>query len=214
VAPVVRPEFGSSESGAAPVVRPEFGSSESGAVPIVRPERGAGTGAASVRARIGARAEDRLVLVSAGSWGVGGVEETARVLARSGRYLPVILCGHNHKLRHRLRHTGVALGWCDDMPGLMAAVYALVDNAAGVTCREAMATGVPVISYRPIPGHGRDGARAMGRAGLSVYARDAGELLAALDRFGHGDERDQQVARGAALFALSPIESFFAPPGL
>ncbi|MFC7648639.1 hypothetical protein ACFQX6_55480 [Streptosporangium lutulentum] len=82
------------------------------------------------------------------------------------------------------------------MPGLMAAAYALVDNAAGVTCREAMAAGVPVISYRPIPGHGRDGARAMALAGLSVYARDAGELLAALDRFGRDEERDRQVARG------------------
>jgi UDP-N-acetylglucosamine:LPS N-acetylglucosamine transferase len=183
--------------------------------PVVRLGfRRPGTGGASMRSRIGARAGDRLVLVSAGSWGVGGVEETARILARSGQYLPVILCGHNRELRRRLRYTGVALGWCDDMPGLMATAYALVDNAAGVTCREAMAAGVPVISYRPIPGHGRDGARAMARAGLSVYARDAGELLAALDRFGRGEERDQQVARGAALFALSPAESFLIPPGL
>jgi UDP-N-acetylglucosamine:LPS N-acetylglucosamine transferase len=198
----------------APIVRSESGRSESGVAPMVRSEWWSGTGAASVRARIGARAGDRLVLVSAGLWGVGGVEETARVLVRSGRYLPVILCGHNRELRRRLRYNGVALGWYDDMPGLMAAAYTLVDNAAGVTCREAMAAGVPVISYRPIPGHGRDGARAMARAGLSVYARDAGELLAALDRFGRGEERDQQVARGAALFALSPVESFFAPPGL
>jgi hypothetical protein len=54
----------------------------------------------------------------------------------------------------------------------------------------------------------------MARAGLSVYARDTGELLAALDRFGHGEERDRQVARGSALFALSPAESFLVPPGL
>ena len=122
----------------APLVRPEF---------LRRRECQART-----RSRIGARAGDRLVLVSAGAWGVGGVEETARVLVGSGRYLPVILCGHNRELRHLLRHAGVALGWCDDMPELMAAAYALVDNAAGLTCREAMAAGVPVISYRPIPG--------------------------------------------------------------
>ncbi|WP_239513798.1 hypothetical protein [Streptosporangium sp. 'caverna'] len=214
VTPIVRPDPGRPESGAVPAVHSDLGRTESGAAPAVRPEPRPGIGTASMRSRIGARAGDRLVLVSAGAWGVGGVEETARVLARSGRYLPVILCGHNRELRRRLRHTGIALGWCDDMPGLMAAAYALVDNAAGVTCREAMAAGVPVVSYRPIPGHGQDGARAMARAGLSVYARDTGELLAALDRFGHGEERDRQVARGAALFALSPAESFLVPPGL
>ncbi|MEV4744744.1 hypothetical protein AB0K21_00065 [Streptosporangium sp. NPDC049248] len=177
--------------------------------PLVRPEfRRSGGDVTPVRSRIGARAGERLVLVSAGAWGVGGVEETARVLARSGRYLPVVLCGHNRELRHLLRHTGVALGWCDDMPDLMAAAYALVDNAAGLTCREAMAAGVPVISYRPIPGHGRDGALAMARAGLSVYAGDAGELLAALDRLGCGAERTRRIARGAALFDAAPAESF------
>ncbi|SNS08183.1 Monogalactosyldiacylglycerol (MGDG) synthase [Streptosporangium subroseum] len=212
--PAVHSDSGRTESGVAPAVHSDSGQPESGVAPAVRPEPRPGIGAASMRSRIGARAGDRLVLVSAGAWGVGGVEETARVLARSGRYLPVILCGHNRELRRRLRHTGIALGWCDDMPGLMATAYALVDNAAGVTCREAMAAGVPVVSYRPIPGHGRDGARAMARAGLSVYARDTGELLAALDRFGHGEERDRQVARGAALFALSPAESFLVPPGL
>jgi UDP-N-acetylglucosamine:LPS N-acetylglucosamine transferase len=202
-----------SGNGAVPIGGSELGRSDSGAAPIIRSERRPGIGTASMRARIGAREGDRLVLISAGSWGVGGVEETARVLACSGRYLPVTLCGHNRELRRRLRYTGVALGWCDDMPGLMSAVYALVDNAGGVTCREAMATGVPVVSYRPIPGHGRDGTMAMARAGLSVYAHDTGELLAALDRFDYGEKRDRQVARGAALFALSPVESFFAPPG-
>lgn len=47
----------------------------------------------------------------------------------------------------------MALGWQPDMPGLMAAVTALVDNAGGQTCQEAFAAGV-LVTYRPIPGHG------------------------------------------------------------
>jgi UDP-N-acetylglucosamine:LPS N-acetylglucosamine transferase len=142
------------------------------------------------------------------------VEETARTLARTGRYLPVILCGGNHRLRHRLRAagTGIALGWRDDMPALMAAAYALVDNTAGQTCKEAFAAGVPVICYRPIPGHGQAGAHAMARAGLSVLATDAAGLVAALDRLHQASERDRCVAPGAALFAAPAAESLLNHP--
>ncbi|MEU0569788.1 hypothetical protein ABZ297_31025 [Nonomuraea sp. NPDC005983] len=175
--------------------------------PLVRPAFL--PGAAQARHGVGRR----LVLVSAGAWGVGDVERTARVLARSGRYLPVILCGRNAGLRRRARRAGgVALGWYEDMPGLMAAAYALVDNAAGLTSREAMASGLPIVTYRPIPGHGRDGVLAMARAGLSVHARTAAELLAALDRLDSGDGDDAAAAGNrAALFAAAPAESFFVP---
>jgi UDP-N-acetylglucosamine:LPS N-acetylglucosamine transferase len=89
----------------------------------------------------------------------------------------------------------------------MATAYALVDNASGLTCEEALAAGIPVICHRPIPGHGADGARAMARAGLGRYARDATELLAALDRLGLASERDRQVARGRAMFDHPPAET-------
>ncbi|GGP80889.1 MGDG synthase family glycosyltransferase [Streptosporangium pseudovulgare] len=203
-APVVRPGFHRPGPGAGPDTGFTPGS---GPGPGSAPGTGSGSGPAWLPP--GVRAEERLVLVSAGSWGVGEVEETAGVLAGSGRYVPVVLCGRNRELRRRLARTAIALGWCDDMPGLMAAAYALVDNAAGLTCREAMAAGVPVVSCRPIPGHGRDGVLAMARAGLSVYVPGPGELPAVLDRLGRDGERDRWAARAAALFAAPPVESFF-----
>ncbi|MFB9839539.1 MGDG synthase family glycosyltransferase [Actinoallomurus acaciae] len=172
----------------APVVRPEFRR------PRAAPSIGSGD-----RPR---------VLVNAGSWGVGRVEETTRVLSDSGRYLPVVLCGENRRLRRRLDRTGgcVALGWRDDVPELMAASYAVIDNASGLTCEEAVAAGVPVICYRPIPGHGLAGARAMARAGVGVHARDGAELLDALDRLRSPLERDRRVRRAGALFERRPVE--------
>jgi UDP-N-acetylglucosamine:LPS N-acetylglucosamine transferase len=165
-----------------------------------------------VHDRLGVGSHDRLVLISAGSWGVGRVREAARVLADSGRYRPVVLCGENERLRRRLGRIEacVPLGWRDDLPELMAAGYALVDNAAGLTAKEAIAAGVPVIGYRPIPGHGRDGVRAMAQAGLSVYAPDATALLAALDRLGSPAERHGQVARASAVFDFPPAEALFS----
>ncbi len=184
-----------------------------GHAPLVRPEfrKPPGDGEA-VRAGLGAGPDDRLVLVSAGSWGVGRVTETARVLAASGRYVPVVLCGANDRLRAELDAAGYgpALGWRDDVADLMAAAYALVENAAGLTCREAFAVGLPVISYRPIPGHGRHGARVMAERGVSVYARTPGELLDALDRLADGTTRGEQIERAAALFNAEPAERIVA----
>lgn len=186
--------------------------------PLVRPEFAARAplSDAGLRRRLGVRAAGAIVLVGAGSWGVGRVERTARVLARSGRYVPVVLCGRNERLRRRLSRlldgTGTALGWRDDLPDLLARAYAVVDNAAGLTCKEAFAAGVPVVTHRPIPGHGRDGVLAMARAGVSVHARRPADLLAALDRLGRGTpERAALTARAAALFGAAPAESLLVP---
>ncbi|WP_225849116.1 glycosyltransferase [Streptomyces sp. HPF1205] len=162
------------------------------------------------------------VLVSAGAWGVGsGLEATARLLRGAG-YLPVVACGRDERLRRRLsRHPGVrALGWVDDMPGLLAAASVVVDNAAGQTALEALARGVPVVGYRPIPGHGADGVRRMAALGLSDYARGPWELVQCADRLtAQGAARQRRVAAGLALFerpgAVAPLEALAAgrPPG-
>ncbi|WP_169946723.1 MGDG synthase family glycosyltransferase [Microbispora sp. H11081] len=190
----------------APIVGPGFAASRGRA------------GAADVRARLRLPDDGPIVLVCAGSWGVGRVMETARILARSGRYSPVVLCGHNERLRRRLGRllgragAGAALGWRDDLADLLASAYALVDNAGGLTCREAFAAGVPVVTYRPIAGHGGDGVRAMARAGVSVHARCRADLLRALDRLQPGlPGQAALIARAAALFAAAPAESLLLP---
>lgn len=176
--------------------------------PVVTPRfRGRPGRADGVRRRLGLTDRDRIVLVAAGSWGVGTVEETVATIARSGHYVPVTLCGHNERLRRRLLRTGhgVALGWEDDVPALMAAAVALVDNAGGLTCMEAFAAGLPVVVYRPIPGHGRDGARTMAEVGVALLARDGQHLLASLDHLcDGGGERERLVRAATALFAADP----------
>ncbi|MFC0037145.1 MGDG synthase family glycosyltransferase [Actinomadura rayongensis] len=191
------------DEAAARTVTAATGRPATGCAPLVRPQF-----RRDARPVAEFRSADRPVLVSAGSWGVGEVAETMRVLARSGRYLPVVLCGRNERLIRRLRGAGagLVLGWRDDIADLMAGAYAFVDNAAGLSCREAFARGLPVVSYRPIPGHGRDGARAMADSGVSVYARTPAELLDALDGLADPSTRDRQVARAYALFDAPAAE--------
>ncbi|MEU8707975.1 galactosyldiacylglycerol synthase [Streptomyces sp. NPDC048565] len=144
-----------------------------------------------------------VVLVSAGAWGVGErLTGTALLLAGAG-HLPVLLCGKDDKLRARAsRVPGVlALGWIEDLPDLMAASSALVDNAAGQTATQALAAGVPVIGYRPIPGHGAEGVREMADTGITEYVVDDITLLDSLDRLARpGPDRDRRIAAGRAVF--------------
>ncbi|MDH6113956.1 UDP-N-acetylglucosamine:LPS N-acetylglucosamine transferase [Kitasatospora sp. MAP12-15] len=134
------------------------------------------------RARFGLPADGPVALVVAGSWGVGEVEETASEIAAAGVAVPVTVCGHNDGLRARLAAagTGVALGWVDDMPALLRAADVVVQNAGGLTSLEAMASGVPVVSYRCLPGHGVTNAAALDDAGLAVWIREPSRLEPAL----------------------------------
>jgi UDP-N-acetylglucosamine:LPS N-acetylglucosamine transferase len=191
--------------------------------PVVDPRFREPQDRAAARAELGLRAGERAVLVSTGSWGVGDVEEVVRLLAASGGYVPIALCGRNEALRRRLDEVidqcrlapgsgaagsyvrGIALGWRDDMPAVMAAASALVDNAGGLTCMEAFAAGVPVVSFRPLPGHGRHGVRALADLGLATVAEDGPAMLTALEEVTtDGPARESRLRTAEALFTDAP----------
>lgn len=117
-------------------------------------------------------------LVTGGSLGMGELEETARDLVNDGQMTPVVLCGTDTRLRDRLSKIPgvVALGWRDDVPALMAASDCIVQNAGGFTSLEALASGSPVLTYRPLPGHGVANSINLETAGLIPWARTSDDL--------------------------------------
>lgn len=146
--------------------------------------------------------QDRLLaLVVAGAWGLGDVRTTFQLIARTGSYDPVAVCGTNSKLKEALRATGLGhvLGWTDQMPLLMAACDVLVQNAGGLSCMEAFASGLPVVTFHPVAGHGRHNARQMAIAGVAQLAQTAEQLLPTLERATSLSGRSY-VAAGKALF--------------
>ncbi|MDQ1392875.1 MAG: hypothetical protein QOF30_1852, partial [Acidimicrobiaceae bacterium] len=162
---------------------------------------------AASRAQLGLSAHDRAVLIVSGSWGVGDVSRTFRIIAGSGQFVPVVVCGRDERLRERLSRLpgGRVLGWTDDMPALMAAADALVENAGGLTAMEALSVGLPIISFRPIAGHGRENTAEMQDAGVSRVARNGQQLLAFLeDVTKPGPARQAMVAAGKAMFVADP----------
>lgn len=157
------------------------------------------------RARFGLPHDSALALLVAGSWGVGPVREVARELHGCGAAVPVVVCGRNEALARQLRADGIeyAYGWVDDMPGLMHAADVLVQNAGGLTSLEAFATGLPVASYRCIPGHGLTNAAALDEAGVAAWIRDPADLRGVLCDLVDGPLGLRQREAGLALFAQS-----------
>jgi processive 1,2-diacylglycerol beta-glucosyltransferase len=181
---------------------------------VVRPpfERD-GIRRADARVRSGLPAAGDIALVSGGSWTAGRVRRTATCLARSGGVIPVTLCGNDNALRRRLTRqgAGVALGWTDDMATVMAAADVLVDNAGGLTCSEALACGLPVILFRPLPGHGRLNAEALEAAGEAAYARCEAELISIVRSRGWRRPGAQGVAVPASGDAVTAIVDLAVP---
>ncbi len=161
---------------------------------IVRPAVRRATSAAdptrdvvAARAALGLPPTGRLALITGGAEGIGDLDASALDILDTTDLVPVVLCGRNETLRRRLLRNEriVALGWVTEMPSLYALVDVVVQNAGGSTSLEAIAAGVPMISYRCLPGHGETNAGNLERAGLVPWVRTKETLattLAALDR--------------------------------
>ncbi len=159
------------------------------------------------RAAFGLPLGDRLALLVGGSWGIGEIESAARDIAATGLARPVVVCGHNVGLRKRLEKLalGPVLGWVSDMPTLLRAVDVVVENAGGLSSLEAMAAGRPLLTYRPIPGHGRQNARDLDAVGVSTWVRDEQALAPRLGALLGGPVREAQRSRASALFCNDPV---------
>jgi UDP-N-acetylglucosamine:LPS N-acetylglucosamine transferase len=181
-----------------PVVRPDFAEQ-----PTAAPE---------VRERLGIPQGRRVALVVAGSLGLGAVEDAARAFAAAPGWVPVIVCGHNAALAERMSafvgSQGVTLGWVEDMAGLMSSSDVLVENAGGLSSKEALRAGLPIVTFRPISGHGRDDANALARLELTDVVDDERALLAAAEKLvSDAVLRERRITTGTALFCGDAADS-------
>ncbi len=134
-----------------------------------------------------------MVLVSGGSKGLGGLDQTAAALLRaSPRATVMALCGVNDRLRRALaarREAGSRLRvFGPQPPAMIAALLAAADLHAGkpggLTAAESLALGTPMVLSRPLPGQEEANARHLLAAGAAVAggspaetARRCAELL-------------------------------------
>jgi processive 1,2-diacylglycerol beta-glucosyltransferase len=160
------------------------------------------------RELLGLGEDDTVVLVVAGSWGVGDIATTARSIRDAGVGTPVVLCGRNDDLVRELDEEEgiVALGWTTEVRRLLAASDVLVHNAGGLSCLEGFAVGVPVIGFACLPGHGHRNSLAMKLAGVAADATTTDELLAEIRRLARTPEGAAMAELARALFVSDPTD--------
>jgi processive 1,2-diacylglycerol beta-glucosyltransferase len=116
---------------------------------------------AALAARFGLHSDRPVILVMAGAYAMlGGVGDVVRVLAGFPHPLQaLVVCGHDRRMTERVRaqtahspHTFKVFGYVDNVEELMAVSDLLITKAGAVTVSEALATRLPMLIYRPIPG--------------------------------------------------------------
>jgi processive 1,2-diacylglycerol beta-glucosyltransferase len=95
------------------------------------------------------------ILVSAGGFGVGKIEDLWTCLSEIQNDAQVlVLCGRNEELRKKLAKLGArnSIGYTTQMDELMSASDILLGKPGGLTTSEALAKGLAFVIVNPIPG--------------------------------------------------------------
>lgn len=156
--------------------------------------------AACVRARLGLGSEPVVVLM-AGAYGmIGGFAEVIeQVVTRGPAVTYLALSGHDHQLAQALKEVAsrapnrlVIQGYLRETWDVMRIADILVSKAGGLTTSEAMACGLPMAIFRPIPGQEMANVRLVLDEGAGFWATTVDALVEGLHRFfGRAEERAQ-----------------------
>lgn len=137
---------------------------------------------AEARKQLGLDAEATLILISAGGYGVGPVEQLVKdLLALQKPWQIAAIAGKAEKTRKRLEELAKAagnlpsgtarlcpVGFTTEMDKYMAAADLMVGKAGGLTTSEALARGLPMALIEPIPGQEERNADHLLEAGAAI----------------------------------------------
>jgi processive 1,2-diacylglycerol beta-glucosyltransferase len=151
------------------------------------------------RKQLGVDATANVILISAGGYGIGPVEQLVKdLLALQRPWQIVAIAGKSEKTRKRLEviareadklQSGsprlCAVGFTTDMDKYMAAADLMVGKAGGLTTSEALARALPMALIEPIPGQEERNADHLLEAGAAIRCNNlpaaAWKIAALLD---------------------------------
>ncbi|MFC5651378.1 glycosyltransferase [Paenibacillus solisilvae] len=134
----------------------------------------------ALRSRYGLPAGRPVVLLMAGAQGtLPDMTELLSKLLQQQSFTVVVVCGRNEALSCLLTQmfSGFiaarqlhVLGYVEPMHELMALASCIITKPGGVTLAEALASGLPIIAYRPVPGQERNNALYLENKGAAAIA--------------------------------------------
>ncbi len=138
--------------------------------------------ARDVRARMGLRDDQPVVLLLGGGFGWGPISETLAELDKvEARFQTVVVCGRNADLRREVaaqdrKHPTHVLGFVSNMNELMAVSDLVITKPGGLTTSEALASGLPMVVINPIPGQEAANSDFLLQAGAAIKVNRIEEM--------------------------------------
>jgi len=154
----------------------------------VRPGFGVTGDATTIRQKWGFRGDRPLVLLMGGGLGLGSIEEALLSMDQLEQPVQaVVITGKNsglfdslQNIAGQMRQSVRVLGFVDNIPELMAAADILITKPGGLTVSEAMATGLPMVFYKSLPGQEEDNSRYVTSRGIALEADSSSQLVTTL----------------------------------
>ena len=165
------------------------------------------TDKAAARAALGIPDDLPVFLVMSGSMGHGHIEKTLKALSSlPERFGIVTVCGRNQKALKLVERAGcekllLSFGFTDKISLLMDAADCVITKPGGLTTSEALAKGLPIISYDPIPGQEVRNEEFLIRAGAAMAAKGEKGLASACRTFLSEKEQKERLRANAAILS-------------
>jgi processive 1,2-diacylglycerol beta-glucosyltransferase len=134
------------------------------------------------------------ILISAGGFGMGPIEELMQSIVKMHNRIQVIaICGRNEELKTRLDRFSQALpascpvhitvlGYTTEMDAYMSAADLVVGKPGGLTASEALAKGLAFVIINPIQGQEERNADHLLEEGVAIRCNNLPVLAYKLDR--------------------------------
>lgn len=152
----------------------------------IRPEFCHNLSVESLRNKHGIDSSIPVVLVMGGGVGIiGDGSTTIRALEELPEKIQlIVVCGYNDKLQKQLskelsqsKHQVMLLGHVDYIHELMAISDMLITKPGGLTTSEAMASELPMLLVKPLPGQEQDNAKLLMELGVAFEAKNTKEMI-------------------------------------
>jgi processive 1,2-diacylglycerol beta-glucosyltransferase len=148
----------------------------------------------AMRTKHGLRQDVTTILISAGGFGVGAMDQLVASLFQMKHPVQIAaICGRSEELKKRMenlarsrtRHPPVSLkvvGFTTEMDELMAASDMVLGKPGGLTTSEALAKGLVFVIVNPIPGQEERNSDHLLEAGAGIRCNNLPALAWKLDR--------------------------------
>jgi processive 1,2-diacylglycerol beta-glucosyltransferase len=151
-----------------------------------------------------------ILLLSAGALGVSPTDFILKqLLLHIERAQILVVCGRDEELRRRVEEsvrnqhnrTVRVFGYTDEMPRLMKTADLYIGKAGGLTTAEAIASGLPMCVFNPIPGQEERNCDHLLEEGIAIKCNDLINLPYKISKLLDDPARMAQMKRQALRFA-------------